>query len=129
MMPKNVRTMLTRVMLKGLSQNTYRFYAYPIYGPPAGPGVYVLASAPGFNILAGWVHHYVGLAGNVKQRVTPAHDHLGEAIALGARHVLVHPCDNAQMRRAVEADLIDFYQPALNVKGTEPWRFARRFGR
>jgi len=128
-MKKNVQTMFSRVMLKGLSQNTYRLYAYPIFGPPAGPGVYVLSSAPGFNVLAGWEHHYVGTAVNVKRRVKPGHERLEEAIARGAHYVLVHPCDNAQMRRAVEADLIDFYQPPLNVKVTEPWPFARRYGR
>ncbi len=127
-MQKSIRTMFTRVMLKGLSQNTYRFYSYPIHCPPAGPGVYVFASAPGFNVLAGWEHYYVGVAGNVKNRVTPLHEHLGEAIALGARYVLVQPCENEHMRRAIEADLIDFYQPTLNAKGTEPWRFARRLG-
>lgn len=128
-MKKNVQAMFSRVMLKGLSQNTYRLYAYPIFGPPAGPGVYVLSSAPGFNVLAGWEHHYVGIAGNVKRRVTPTHGRLEAAIARGAHYVLVHPCGNPRMRRAIEADLIDFYQPALNVKGAEPWPFARRFGR
>ena len=65
----------------------------------------------------------------MKRRVAPTHERLEAAIARGAHYVLVHPCDDPGMRRAIEADLIDFYQPPLNVEVSEPWPFARRLGR
>lgn len=61
---------------------------------------------------------YFGVADDLSARI-PNHERLAEAVKLGATHVMGHSTPtggNEQTRLAEERDLIQYWNPSLNVQ-------------
>lgn len=67
----------------------------------------------------GWVPVYIGIADDLSDRI-PNHDKRLEAAILGATHVMAHLQPSFILRSAEEVDLIQHFQPALNVQHKKP---------
>ena len=92
----------------------HEFY---VYSPnPDGwnevPGLYVFARLdPG-----GWVPLYVGQTENFRHRL-PNHERWQEAMQRGATHIHARTEVTQEERDRIERDLIQAYQPLMNVLG------------
>lgn len=62
-----------------------------------------------------WEPLYVGETGSFRDRI-PCHERWLEAVGLGATHVHAMVAPLAEMRAAVERELIAGYQPPLNLR-------------
>ena len=62
-----------------------------------------------------WRPFYIGQTQNFSKRL-PTHEDWPEAQRLGATHVHAMTMKNPEMRAEIERDLIQSYQPALNVQ-------------
>ncbi len=74
-------------------------------------GVYIFAGESGTF----WRAYYVGQTDSFKARM-PSHDRWDEARKLGATHVHAMGVQLAASRDVIEQDLIQTFQPALNVQ-------------
>jgi|SRR5579862_4266749 len=100
-----------------MSQVKWSGYDFWIYNPESTTwndvaGIYIFA---GTNNRNQWVALYIGQAKSFKDRLAN-HENWLAAARLGATHVhgLVVPL--AANRDMIEAELIDLYQPVLNVQ-------------
>ena len=84
---------------------------------PSVSGLYVFARQDP----EGWIALYIGEAESFHTRL-PTHERWQEAQQLGATHVHVKTEPEAAERQALEEQLIQLYQPPLNVKHKEPER-------
>jgi excinuclease UvrABC nuclease subunit len=62
-----------------------------------------------------WRALYVGQAESLAERI-PTHERWQEAVRLGATHVHARAVQAAATRDAIEQELIQAYQPQLNVQ-------------
>jgi hypothetical protein len=100
----------------GKSGAIYRYYFVDISKPIAAVGAnyaYVQLMANG-----NFWPLYFGETVNAKTRpLGPGHERWDEAIAAGITHVMGHPTPGGEtVRRAEEQDLIEFWQPVLNIQ-------------
>jgi hypothetical protein len=59
---------------------------------------------------------YFGVADDLRARL-PSHERMAEAVRLGATHVMAHSTPSGeQARLAEERDLIQYWNPPLNVQ-------------
>ena len=90
------------------------FIVYPIQGTTWNdvPGVYIFAGQrrPGGD----WYPIYVGKTKSFAERLL-RHDREGEALQMGATAIHAKIVQPAVWRIALERDLIENYQPELNV--------------
>lgn len=75
-------------------------------------GVYIFA---GVNSEGKWSPLYIGQAESLAARL-PTHERWLEAVRLGATHVHAMTVTNAALRVEIESNLIQSYQPRLNVQ-------------
>ena len=89
---------------------------FHVYGPStnwhAVPGLYVFA---GVNSANEWYALYIGKAESLAERL-PTHERWLEATQLGATHVHARVEQQAGRRATLEKQLIENYQPRLNVQ-------------
>ncbi len=76
-------------------------------------GLYIFA---GTNSEGQWFPLYVGQAGSLAERI-PTHERWQEAVQLGATHVHAKVVSLKATRDSLEDQLIQAYQPVLNVQG------------
>jgi hypothetical protein len=100
----------------GKSGMTYRYWSLqtPTLASSikAEAGNYVFAK----QMQNGFVQLYFGVADSLQARI-PSHEKWAEARALGVTHVLSHSTPaGEQARLAEERDLIQYWNPALNVQ-------------
>jgi excinuclease UvrABC nuclease subunit len=62
---------------------------------------------------------YVGIATDLSDRI-PNHERMQDAIRHGATHVLAHTQASVIDRQLEEIDLIEYFQPILNVQHKRP---------
>ena len=74
-------------------------------------GVYIFAGITPQNQ---WKAYYIGKAESFQSRI-PSHDRWNEAVRLGATHVHARAVSPEATRVQVEAQLIQAFQPPLNV--------------
>ena len=79
-------------------------------------GLYIFT---GKNAEGLWVALYVGQTESLAARL-PTHERWQEAVRLGATHVHAKTEPNAETRGQVEGELIQAYQPRLNVQQRNP---------
>jgi excinuclease UvrABC nuclease subunit len=75
-------------------------------------GIYIFA---GITNQYQWRALYIGQASSFRDRL-PNHENWNPAVRLGATHIHVMVVPQAASRHIVEAQLIEAYQPALNVQ-------------
>ena len=85
-----------------------------------------LSEAAGLYVFArqdpeGWIALYIGETESFHTRL-PTHERWQEAAQRGATHVHVKTEPKAAERQALEEQLIQLYQPPVNVKHKEPER-------
>jgi excinuclease UvrABC nuclease subunit len=76
------------------------------------PGIYIFC---GINAQNQWAPLYIGQAESFAARL-PTHERWQEATQLGATHVHAIVVPQANTRQALEAQLIQAYQPRLNIR-------------
>src|SRR4051812_33085402 len=75
------------------------------------PGIYIFCGVTAQNQ---WSPLYIGQAESLAGRL-PSHERWQEATRLGATHVHAIVVPQAETRDALEAQLIQTYQPRLNI--------------
>lgn len=93
----------------------HEFYVYPASSDRWNEvgGLYIFARLdPG-----GWVPLYVGQTENFRNRLSH-HDRWQEATRRGATHIHARTEVDREERVRIERDLIQAYQPLMNVLGT-----------
>jgi len=75
-------------------------------------GIYIFTGLNARNL---WVPFYIGQAKNFQDRI-PNHENWKAAVRLGATHVHAMVVSQAAMRDKIEKELIEAYQPSLNVQ-------------
>lgn len=75
------------------------------------PGIYIFA---GMNTQAQWTPHYVGQCDSFENRI-PSHKKWDMAQSFGTTHVHVMVVPLPELRDSIEQELIQEYQPLLNV--------------
>jgi excinuclease UvrABC nuclease subunit len=75
-------------------------------------GLYIFAA---MNSEGRWFPLYVGQAESLAERI-PTHERWQEAVRLGATHVHARVVANGMMRDSLETELIQVFQPRLNVQ-------------
>jgi excinuclease UvrABC nuclease subunit len=76
------------------------------------PGIYIFT---GLNAAGKWRPFYIGQAQSLSDRI-PNHEQWAAAVRLGATHVHAKVVQQAATRDSIEKELIQAYQPALNVQ-------------
>lgn len=74
-------------------------------------GIYIFC---GLSPQNRWVPIYIGQADSFRSRI-PSHEQWNQAVQLGATHVHALVIQQAANRAAIERELIQAYQPALNT--------------
>jgi excinuclease UvrABC nuclease subunit len=91
-------------------------YGFDVYAPNTKwndvPGIYIFA---GPNASGRWRAYYIGQAASFKDRLAD-HENWNEAVRLGATHIHARVVQQQASRDTIEAELIEAYQPALNVQ-------------
>ena len=92
-------------------------YGFTVYDPRNTTwndvgGIYIFA---GITNLYQWRAFYIGQAKSFRDRL-PNHENWNSAVRLGATHVHVMVVPQAASRDLIEAQLIEAYQPTLNVQ-------------
>lgn len=108
--------MATIVDWRGKSGSIYRYHEIERATPDgvqAVAGNYVFAK----QLLNGnFIPLYFGQAGDLQAHI-PAHELMPDANRLGATHVMAHSTEGGvQVRCAEEQDLIEYWNPPLNVQ-------------
>lgn len=75
-------------------------------------GIYIFA---GLNAAGRWRAFYIGQAKSFKDRLAN-HENWLRAVRLGATHVHAMVAAQEASRDKIEAELIEVYQPALNIQ-------------
>ena len=75
-----------------------------------------ISSLSGGGLMRLWTALYVGQTESLAARL-PTHERWLEATRLGATHIHVRVEPLAMLRAAMEQQLIQTYQPRLNVQG------------
>jgi len=91
-------------------------YGFEVYDPETTTwndvaGIYIFAGLTP----KGWRPFYIGQAESFKDRI-PNHENWPAAVRLGATHVHARVVPLAANRDTIEEELIEAYQPALNVQ-------------
>jgi hypothetical protein len=113
---KRTTTMTDIVDWQGLSGTKYRYWVLenprnPDSVQAAGGNYAFVKKLPNGN----YVPIYFGIADNLKDRI-PTHERFEDAIRAGATHVMAHTTPaGAAARIAEERDLIQQWNPSLNV--------------
>ena len=76
------------------------------------PGIYIFAKT---TPRSQWQALYVGQASRFSERI-PGHELWDKAQSLGATHVHAMAVPQADMRDKIERELIQMYQPILNIQ-------------
>lgn len=76
------------------------------------PGIYIFT---GLNAAGLWRPFYIGQAASFSDRI-PNHETWASAVRLGATHVHAMVVQQAATRDSIETQLIQAYQPTLNVQ-------------
>jgi hypothetical protein len=108
-------SMQSRVRARGLSGREYSYCPYDRFGDWLDlPANYEFAR---FNVgTRDWTIFYIGEAANIRDRML-GHERWLEAFNFGATHVLAHVSSSDEaVRRAEERDLIQIYNPVLNIQ-------------
>lgn len=102
-----------------ISTGTYRYWF--LATPLDASSIQSLAGNYMFVKLTnnGWVPIYVGIADDLSDRI-PTHEKKQEAILNGATHVMAHLQSDLNLRKSEEADLIQYFQPVLNIHHKKP---------
>ena len=91
-------------------------YEFQVYGPNTDwnevAGLYIFA---GLNSEGRWVALYIGSTESLAERL-PTHENWQEAVRLGATHIHARGEQHKETRLALEQELIQAYQPRLNVQ-------------
>jgi excinuclease UvrABC nuclease subunit len=95
----------------------WKSYEFEVYDPDNTKwndvaGIYIFT---GLNARGLWVPFYIGQAKSFADRI-PNHANWSAAARLGATHVHAMVVPLAANRDKIEAELIEAYQPALNVQ-------------
>ena len=98
--------------------NTVRWltYDFTVYTPDTSwndeAGVYMFTC---LDYQGRWVPLYIGQADSFRNRI-PSHEQWNQAVRLGATHIHAMVVPLAANRDRVERELIQAYQPRLNVE-------------
>ena len=106
--------MSATILFRGLSGNEYKFWFFDIDTElvTTGGNYGFVKRLPNGN----FVPLYWGECQNFNTRF-PNHERLGDAISLGATHVVGHTKPaGEQARKVEERDLIGFWNPPMNVQ-------------
>ncbi len=92
-------------------------YEFGVYDPETTTwndvgGIYIFT---GLNPQGRWRAFYIGQAKSFQDRI-PSHENWTAAARLGATHVHAMVVQQAATRDRIEAELIEAYQPVLNVQ-------------
>jgi hypothetical protein len=96
---------------------TWISHEFFVYDPKHGiawndvSGLYIFT---GLNERIRWVALYIGQTDSFKERMLP-HERWEEAVLIGATHVHAMAVPLAASRDRIEEELIQAYQPSLNV--------------
>ena len=95
----------------------YNFSVHPVTADwPGESGLYIFAAlATNRLVIPQWCAVYVGEARNFATRL-PNHERWAEAVRLGTTHVHLRIEYDLALRLVLEKNLIQRYQPPLNVQ-------------